>query len=105
MSENLETAFEQAMYDVYRKAKTECGYNATYFHQMLDKMGGVQTARRLLNSDEAQYGFTKLWECKRLDITMEAEIWDNPKWHPLFTDSELEEAKWRLCAYRYFSAK
>ena len=105
MSENLAREFEQAMRDIYRNALTECGYNARYFHQMLDIVGGVETAKRLLNNDGAQYGFIKLWEHGRLDLTMEAEIWENPKWHPLFTDSELEEVKWRLIAYEYFRDK
>lgn len=105
MSENLEEAFGRAMYDVYRKTKTECNYNARYFYRLLDDRGGLATAKKLLNDAEAQYGFTKLWECKRLDITMEAEIWDNPKWHSLFTDSELKEAEWRLREYGYFNDK
>ena len=105
MSENLKWAFDEAMRDVYRNALTECNYNARYFHQMLSDRGGVGTAKRLLSGDEFQYGFTKLWECGRLDITMEAEIWDNPKWHRLFTDSELREVERRLSAYGYFRDK
>ncbi len=105
MSENLEKAFEEAMYDVYRNALTECGYNASYFHQMLGDRGGVGTAKRLISAGDFQYGFTKLWELGRLDITMEAEIWDNPKWHRLFTDGELREVERRLRAYGYFRDK
>lgn len=102
MSENLEGAFDEAMYGIYRNAKLECNYNATYFHQMLGNMGGVATAKRLLNDDKIHDGFTRLWECGRLDLTMEAEIWENAKWHPLFTNSELRKAEQRLRDLNYF---
>ena len=102
MSENLAMEFEQAMYDIYRNAKLECNYNATYFHQMLGNMGGVATAKRLLNDDKIHDGFTRLWECGRLDLTMEAEIWENAKWRPLFTDSEIKKAEQRLRDLNYF---
>lgn len=102
MSENLALEFEQAMYDIYRNAKLECNYNATYFHQMLCRMGGVAAAKWLLNDDKIHDGFTKLWECGRLDLTMEAEVWENAKWHPLFTDSEIKKAEQRLRDLNYF---
>lgn len=102
MSENLEMAFERAMYGVYTKAKSECNYNARIFRQMLDDRGGVGTAKRLLDGYKIHYGLRKLNERGRLDISMEAEIWDNPKWHRLFTDSELKVAEWRLRKLGYF---
>lgn len=102
MSENLEGAFEGAMYGIYRNAKVECNYTAGYFYQMLVNMGGVATAKRLLNDDKIHDGFTRLWECGRLDLTLEAEVWENAKWHPLFTDSELRKAEQCLRDLNYF---
>lgn len=102
MSENLALEFDQAMYGIYRNAKLECNYNARLFRQMLVDMGGVATAKRLLNDDKIHDGFTRLWECGRLDLTMEAEIWENANWHPLFTDSELRKAEQRLRDLNYF---
>lgn len=102
MSENLEEAFDQAMHDIYRNAKLECNYNARLFHKMLVDMGGVATAKQLLNDDKIHDGFTRLWECGRLDLTMEAEVWENAKWRPLFTESELKKAEQRLLGLNYF---
>lgn len=102
MSENLAMEFEQAMYDIYRNALMECGYNATYFHQMLVDKGGVQTARQLLNDDEIHEGLVKLWKLDRLDLTVEAEVWENAKWRPLFNESEIEKAEQRLRGLNYF---
>ena len=67
---DLETQFDRAMSGVYEGAKRECNYNATYFIQMLHEHGGLQTARRLLASRNAAYGFTILWECGRLDLSV-----------------------------------
>lgn len=92
--------FEQQMMEVYRAAKRECGYNATYFLNMLHKLGGLQTAKRLLSTEGAQYGFEKLWECGRLDLTVECLVL-KPKYHGLFEEAELDQARKRLEAYGY----
>ena len=102
MSENLEEAFSEAMYGICTKAKAECNYNPWVFRQMVDDMGGVATAKKLLGGYKIHYGLGKLKKCGRLDISMEAEIWDNPKWHSLFTDSELKVAEWHLRKLGYF---
>ncbi len=54
---DLEKQFDEAMMNVYRTAKDECGYNATYFLRMLHDKRGIATARQLLAKDGAQYGF------------------------------------------------
>ena len=103
MSENLKWAFDEAMRDVYRNALTECNYNARYFHQMLVDRGGVQTAKQLINDNKIHEGLEKLWKLERLDLTVEAEIWENAeKWRPLFTESEVEKAGQRLRDLGYF---
>lgn len=40
--------FERAMRRIYERAKTEAGYNATYYLSMLAEHGGLGTAKRLL---------------------------------------------------------
>ena len=103
MTDNtLEAAFDDEMYAIYANAKMECDYTATRFHQILDEIGGIATAKRLLNDAKLHDGFTKLWECGRLDLTVEAVIWDNPKWHSLFNKEELQTAQNRLDELGYF---
>lgn len=97
---NLEDRFEQAMYDVYYDAKKECNYNATYFLQMLGQYGGLGTARRLLTSTKITYGFTTLWECGRLDLSVEAKVL-RPEFAPLFAQEERDIARDRLAEYGY----
>ena len=95
MTANLESAFHEAMLDVYRRAKSECGYNAVRFLEIVRERGGLAAARQLLRSTDLSTGFVKLWECGRLDITMEAIVLEC-RWRPLFTDEEIGVARQRL---------
>lgn len=98
----LESAFDAAMLEIYLRAKSEAGYTASMFHDMLLRMKGLATAKQLINDRKVSSGYAALWERGRLDLTVEAVVHDNPKWHPLFDASELEKARKRLEKYRYF---
>ncbi len=86
------------MVDVYRKARSEAGYNATLFLRMVTDHGGLAAARQLLHAPAVSQGFTALWERGRLDLTMEALVLREP-FPVLFTEDELETARQRLKAY------
>ena len=88
--------------DIYRRAKSEAGYNATRYLQMLEEHRGLETARILLHAPNVSDGYTALWERKRLDLTVEALILHD-KWHLLFSDQEREIARKRLKEYQYES--
>jgi hypothetical protein len=98
---DLETRFNQAMFDVYRRAKAEAKYTATDFYEMITSDGGRFTAKRLINSAQPSRGYTELYLRKRLDLTVEAVVVENPQWHPLFVQEEIEKAEKRLRAYGY----
>lgn len=95
MNDELERQFNNAMLEIYEKAKKECNYHATRFFQMFDEYGGLETAKMLLRDPEIQEGFTNLYELKRLDLTVEAIVID-PKWKELFDPEEIEIARRRL---------
>jgi hypothetical protein len=97
---DLEKQFDEAMMQVYIDAKRFCKYNATYFLQMLHERGGLATACFLITTDTPSEGFTKLWECNHLDLTVEA-VALNPIYSTLFTEEELKLAKDRLQQYGY----
>jgi hypothetical protein len=99
--QKLEREFNEAMLDIYRRARSEAKYNATRFHEMLNEHGGLETARILLRSNKVSDGYTALWDRKRLDLTVEAQIHDNSRWHSLFTAHELSVCTQRLVEYRY----
>jgi len=98
--EELEKNFNEAMFEIYRRANLEAGYNVTRFLQMLQQHGGIETANILINSPYVSDGYTALWERGRLDLTVEALIL-NKKWYPLFSDQEREIAKQRLTEFNY----
>lgn len=70
----LEKLFHEAMINIHERALLEYNYRATYFLRMVGDYGGVQVAKRLLNNPNIQYGFEKLWECGKLDLTMECLV-------------------------------
>ena len=69
---------------------------------MVTDQGGLQAAKALLSTSAYSEGLTRLWEEKRLDISMEATILNEP-WRGLFTDEELKVAKKKLVALGYKS--
>ncbi|OFW10379.1 MAG: hypothetical protein A3H96_02190 [Acidobacteria bacterium RIFCSPLOWO2_02_FULL_67_36] len=100
MPTEAERQFNEAMLEIYRRAKAEAGYNATRFLSMVVERGGLETARYLLHAATVSEGYTALWERKRLDLTVEAMIL-RPEWQGLFSDLERRIAVSRLRDYGY----
>src|SRR5262245_17198279 len=98
---NVEERFDAAMMDLCRRAESEAKYNATRYFQMLAEQRGLATARMLLHAEKVSEEYTALWERGRLDLTIEALIYDHPEFHSLFTDEEREIARRRLAEYEY----
>jgi hypothetical protein len=97
----LTAEFDQAMFSIYQRALLEANYKATRFLHMLHEHGGLQTAIILIRSPNISEGYAALWERRRLDLTVEAVIYDNPKWHQLFDKNDLAICAKRLKAYDY----
>ena len=104
-SPKLEADFDERMFEIYQRTLSELNYNASRFLQMLHEHRGLRTAQILLHSGTVSEGYTKLWELRRLDLTVEAVIHDNPRWHHLFTSNELAICQQRLSDYGYFEQK
>ena len=84
------------MYDIYHRTLSKTDYKASIFQSMLIDYGGLETARRLILSSKISDGYTALWERRRLNLTVEALIHDNEKWHQLFSSEELAICTRRL---------
>jgi hypothetical protein len=65
---------------------------------MIDDRGGVQTAKYLINAPKPSDGYTALYERQRLDLTVEALVVEDSRWHVLFTAEEVQKAARRLRA-------
>jgi len=98
---SLEEEFDEAMHDIYVTAVKEAKYTPHEFHRMLTERGGLATARDLINRPKPSDGYTNLYIRGFLRLTVEAVIFDNPRWHSLFTPDELEICRKRLLDYQY----
>ncbi len=72
------------------------GYYPTKFKQMVSNKGALETVKQLIVSPDFQYGFEKLKELKRLDLSIEYIVANESKYAPLFTEDEIEAAAWTL---------
>jgi hypothetical protein len=88
------------MLNIYRVALEACKYRAIAFLSMVVEMGGVATAKKLLAGEEMQSGLYELFECGRLDLTVEA-LMLQPKFRELFAPDELAIAEQRLADLGY----
>ena len=88
----LENRFESDLINKMNIAKKQCKYYPTRFLQTLHEMGGVATAKRLIEKARATGkqtdGFTRLFLEGRLDLTMEASVVEE-QYRQLFTDDEI----------------
>ena len=90
----IEGEFEEALWASCRESRT-LGYKPIAFEKMLGEEGGVETAHRLLASFVYQDGFRRLWELRRLDLSLECHVL-KPRFRGLFAPGELAEARKRL---------
>jgi len=90
-----------ARFEIYRRAQSEAGDNATVCLGMLNDRGGLATAQYLINAAQPSDGSTNLHQRGRLDCTVEARVVENATWHELFTREALDKARRRLIAYEY----
>ncbi len=97
----LEQKFEAAMFDIYKRAKSEAKYSATIFLNMLNGRGGLATAKTLINAESQSQGYTALMLANRLDLTVEALVVEDRRWASLFLPEEIAKARKRLEANQY----
>ena len=69
----LESQFEDAMYEICRESR-RLGYVPTRFLQMLNEQGALVTAHQLLGSGRHHDGFTRLWDIRLLDLSLECVV-------------------------------
>lgn len=95
-TKSVERDFEAAMIDVYRHAWEQVRYRASDFHAMIQRHGGVEAAHRLLREGPAASGFAALLTRGRPDLTMEAMILKEQRFHSLFDAHEHQVARDRM---------
>ena len=90
--ETLANRFQAEVEDKMARAKKECHYNPIRFNQMIKEYGGVETAKRLIanamKTGHTSDGFTTLFLCERLDLTMEDSVCKS-EYSSLFAPDEI----------------
>jgi hypothetical protein len=95
---NIRQQFEEDMRKIFIRAYEECNYRASRFLQMVDNLGGVEAAKKLILTQTD--GFTRLYELNRLDLSVEYLVLKQ-NYSELFTEEECEICKLRLKAAKY----
>src|SRR4029077_18155372 len=75
------------------KERQKLGYHPGYFLKMRAELGLREAAHLLMNSTQWPEAFSKLWEMKRLDLSIEASVHNNPKFRELFDKVTLDNAE------------
>lgn len=85
--------------DALNESRKVCGYNASRCMAMLNQIGAVETAKRLIGTanDSLRDGFIIMWEKNRLDLTIEYLVL-KPEFKTLFTVEERQICRDRLAS-------
>lgn len=98
-----EEEFRKAILDLYRRAKEEHGYKPTLLLQMVQQYGPYAAATKIIEIPGQSSGFTKLWELKALELSVEALVWE--KYRYLFPPEIVDTCRETLRTYGYFKDK
>lgn len=105
MAENeLVQQFHEEMVKLYRRIIDECKYKPMYFLYMISELGGLKTAKMLINAVEPSEMFFRIRDYWRLDLSVEAYALKG-EFSSLFTEKEKELAKSRLEKFGWTSRK
>ncbi|MCR8633926.1 hypothetical protein [Paenibacillus radicis (ex Xue et al. 2023)] len=100
IEKSLIEQFHKDVISAYKKAKSECGYNASIFIQIVTRDGALKVAKDFIHKKQATTGFEKLYFAGRLDLTIEAHVL-LPKYKSMFTLEERKTAFERLKEYKF----
>jgi hypothetical protein len=93
--DQLAREFADELYAGYRFLAKTIKYRAKTFLDMVTMSGGVGAAQQLLRGSHTHDGFTRLWQERMLEYSVEAVVL-KPKYRALFTEDELDTARDRL---------
>jgi len=99
---DLEKRLEQELLEASNLCRTKYKYNPSRFLQMMKAEGAVKTSIKLIMAPTYHEGLTRLWELKRLDLTVEAIIIREP-YSELFPEEVVNKAKDKLKQLGYSS--
>jgi len=99
--DKLEKEIDDAVMDAVKEGE-RLGYSASSYLQKRAQDGPMVTAQRLLKDKQISYGLWKLKSMHRLDLSLEAIVYNNPKFQPLFSQAIVDRCKDKLTQLDYF---
>ena len=90
----VEKQFSSALRAAIEESR-RIGYPPNRFETMLNEMGAIPLAKKLVKSGDLQAGLDALNKLGRLDLSLE-HIMQKEEFKSLFTKAELDAALWRL---------
>ena len=99
-NEELAKQFHNDLVKACNRMKKESGCNPTHFLKNLSTRGGVQAAKMMIAKNSDAETFTKLWENKKLGLSVEAHVIKSA-YRELFTEEEVKICVKRLRDYGY----
>lgn len=94
-------AFRQARKELPKDVAAALGRDVPILMRMIKRRGEIETAQYLMEKGTPSKTFRDLKENGCLDLTVEAFVLDNPKWHPLFQKEVLAKTEKRLLDHGY----
>jgi hypothetical protein len=91
--------FKERVWDAIKEMKKK-KYTPTEFIKMIIDEDEIKAVKLLINNPKPSYGFTRLYELKALNLSMEAIILEE-EWHTLFSEEERIKARKKLNDYGY----
>jgi hypothetical protein len=93
--EDRDSELKREMYRLYEEPKEKYGYNGTYYLKMLEKLGSLETARRLAGDPKIHAGLIRLQKHNALHLSVEALVL-RERWRDLFDDDVRKAAREKL---------
>jgi hypothetical protein len=94
VEDELSDQFYDAMLKLYERMKL-AGFRTPRFLGMVQQLGGVEAAKRMVHKRNGTVRFRKLVEERQFKLTVEWLV-TRPKWKTLFAAEELQIARTRL---------
>lgn len=92
MSQQLEKELWDALLEASKEARDMLHYYPSHFLDMLQEKGAVRTSEELMSRPRITSGLTKLYELKRLDLSIEAIVLEH-SYKTLFQEETLNIAR------------
>ncbi len=96
---DIKLEFHKDMVKIYETAH-KLGYDAKLFRKVISTKGGYEAAKGFISKPGGTTGFTRLYELKRLDLSVENLILQD-KYETLFSEQEREICWSRLKEYGF----